>query len=142
MFANSTHLIDYANIFCRGKINDFKKKTFFLNKKSRILTFLARYDSGDVFLYNALWNMPGPWRVSVTNEKKSYNLEPLETLKIKNFNTRNYEKINIKSCEKKKIKPGLYNQTVELIKFVFNKKNNLCSLEESHKVMSLTNKIY
>ena len=28
------------------------------------------------------------------------------------------------------------------IKFVFNKKNNLCSLEESHKVMSLTNKIY
>lgn len=142
MFANSTHLVDYANIFCRGKINDFKKKTFFLNKKSRILTFLARYDSGDVFLYNALWNIPGPWRVSVTNEKKSYNLEPLETLKIKNFNTRNYEKINIKSCEKKKIKPGLYNQTVELIKFVFNKKNNLCSLEESHKVMSLTNKIY
>ena len=29
MFANSTHLIDYANIFCRGKINDFKKKLFY-----------------------------------------------------------------------------------------------------------------
>ena len=45
--------------------------------------------------------MPGPWRVSVTNEKKSYKLEPLEELKIKNLNTKNYEKINIKSCEKK-----------------------------------------
>ena len=66
---------------------------------------MATYDSGDVLLYNALWNMPGPWRVSVTNEKKSYKLEPLEELKIKNLNTKNYEKINIKSCEKKKLNP-------------------------------------
>jgi len=142
MFANSTHLIDYANIFCRGKINDFKKKTFFLNKKSKILTFLAIYDSGDILSYNALWNMPGPWSVSITNEEKSYKLEPLEALKIKNLNSSRFEKVNIKDYEKNKIKPGLFNQTIELIKFVSNKKNNLCSLKESHKVMSLTDKIY
>ena len=52
------YALNYANIFCRGKINDFKKKTLLLNNKSRILTFLATYDSGDVLLYNALWNMP------------------------------------------------------------------------------------
>ena len=102
---------------------------------------MATYDSGDVLLYNAcgICQVLGEY---VTNEKKSYKLEPLEELKIKNLNTKNYEKINIKSCEKKKIKPGLYNQTAELIKLMFNKKNNLCSLKESHKVMSLTNKIY
>tara|TARA_B100001248_G_C27395524_1_gene465255 strand:- start:3408 stop:4385 length:978 start_codon:yes stop_codon:yes gene_type:complete len=142
MFANSIHLIDYANIFCRGKIRDLKRKNFFLDKKSKILTFSASFTSGDVLIYKALWNIPGPWSVIITNNKKSYKLEPLEVLKIKKKNSRQYEKINIKNCEKDGIKPGLYNQTMELIKFANNKKNNLCSLKDSNQVMNLTSRIY
>ena len=57
------------------------RKNSLLNNKSRILTFLATYDSGDVLL--RFVEYARSLEVSVTNEKKSYKLEPLEELKIK-----------------------------------------------------------
>ena len=143
MFANSTHLIDFANIFCRGNIIKIDKKLSNLEKNSHIIFFSAKYDSGDILIYNALWNVPGPWSITVSNQDKSYKLEPLEALKIKEKNSRKYKLVKLKNIDEKfKIKFGLYNQTKELLRFCDNKKNYLCSVKDSHKTMNLTKKIY
>ena len=143
MYANSTHLIDYANIFCRGKIIYMKRKILTLEKKNKIFTFYAKYSSGDVLLYNALWNMPGPWSVTLSNRFRSYKLEPLEKLKFKDLKSKKYVEIKQKKNKYKlQIKFGLYNQTNEFLKFIEGKTNYLCSIEDSHKTMQLTKKIY
>ncbi len=143
MYANSIHLIDYSNIFCRGKITSSSKNISSLDKRAKIITFIAKYNSGDKLIYNALWNIPGPWSVIISNKKKSYKLEPLEILKIKDYKSRKYQDIKIKTQDEKlKIKTGLFYQTKELLNFVLNKKHNLCKIEESNKTMLLTKKIY
>lgn len=143
MFANSTHLIDFANIFCRGKITSIQKKFFNLEKNNKIIYFSAKYNSGDVLLYNALWNMPGPWSITISNQDKSYKLEPLEVLKIKDIGTRKYKLKKFNNFEEKhKVKFGLFYQTKELLKFCDDKNNQLCSIEDSNKTMNLTSRIY
>ncbi len=143
MYANSVHLIDYANIFCRGKISSSKKNTFSLGKQTKIISFTAKYTSGDILIYNALWNIPGPWSVVVSNKKKSYKLEPLESLLIKDSKSRKYKKIAIVTKDEKLgTKIGLFNQTSEFLNFINNKEHNLSKIKESHETMSLTKKIY
>lgn len=143
MYANSTHLIDYANIFCRGKIIYMKRKILILEKKNKIFTFYAKYNSGDILFYNALWNMPGPWSVTVSNQSKSFRLEPLEKLSFKDIRAKKYDNIKQKGYDHMhQVKFGLYNQTYEFLKFIDGKKNYLCSIEDSHRTMELTKKIY
>ena len=143
MFANSTHLIDYAIIFCRGKISSAKKNIYNLGNKAKIITFSAKYTSGDTLIYNALWNIPGPRSVIITNKTKSYKLEPLESLFIKDSNAKKYKKVRIiTKDEKLGIKIGLFNQTNELLNFIKNKKHNLCLIGDSNDTMTLTKRIY
>jgi len=143
MYANSVHLIDYSNIFCRGKIISSTRNVFNLEGKSKVIIFTAKYNSGDKLIYNALWSIPGPWSIVVSNQKKSYKFEPLENLKIKDFKSRKYFTVKINTQDEKyKVKTGLFYQTRELLNFAKNKKHKLCNLAESHKTMLLTKKIY
>ena len=143
MYANSIHLIDYSNIFCRGNIISSTKNIFNLERKSKVVIFTANYTSGDKLIYNALWSIPGPWSVIVSNQKKSYKFEPLESLKIKDFKSRKYFNVKINTQDEKyRIKIGLFYQTKELLNFAQNRQHKLCNLAESHKTMLLTKKIY
>ena len=68
MYANSIHLIDYSNIFVEEKLY-LHQKIFLVWIKGKIITFIAKYNSGDKLIYNALWNIPGPWSVIISNKK-------------------------------------------------------------------------
>ena len=87
--------------------------------------------------------MPGPWSITISNQDKSYKLEPLEVLKIKDTGTRKYKLKKFNNFEEKhKVKFGLFYQTKELLKFCDDKNNQLCSIEDSNKTMNLTSRIY
>lgn len=137
IFANSIHMIDYINIFCRGKIKEIEN---IYKKKNEIKVLKLIFTSGDVCIYNQLWNRPGPWHVSVSNNFGFYKLEPLEELNVREKGNVSFKKIKINKLDLK-FKPGFYNIYRNLSLYMQRKDNNLVDLNKSLKLMHLINRI-
>jgi predicted dehydrogenase len=137
IFANSIHMIDYINIFCRGKL---KKIENIFKKKNEIKVLKLVFTSGDVCIYNQLWNRPGPWHVSVSNTNGFYKLEPLEELNVREKGNNSFKKIKTNKLDLK-LKPGFYNIYRNLSLFMQRKENNLVDLKKSLKLMQLISRI-
>ena len=142
MFVNSIHLIDYFNLFCRGNINKIIRIKKWENKKKNIFTSYLHYDSGDLGIYRAVWNMPGPWSIKVYSKSGYYKLSPIEKIFYRKNNSREDKKININYENDKNFKPGIKLQLNDFLNVINDKKNNLPTLDVSHKLMSLISKIY
>lgn len=137
IFANSIHIIDYINIICRGHI---KKIERVYKKKDELKILKILFTSNDICIYEQYWNRPGPWSVSVSNNKGFYLLEPLEVLRYKEK-----DDISFKNNKREKLdiifKPGFYNMYRNLSLFVQRKKNNLVDIEKSLNLMKLIHRI-
>jgi len=143
MYCNSVHLIDYINIYARGKLLKIQRlKKFKNNKFSENLTRLV-FSSKDEVLYHCNWNSPGPWSVNIIQKNHSIEMKPLENLvqeklienqRIKIF----YNKSKI-DC---KFKPGLFYQVSEFLRMLNNEKHKLVNLKEYFNTVKLIKKIY
>ncbi len=141
MFVNGIHLIDYMTIFCRGKLKKIDKIFRWKGFKEGYVLSVFYYSSGDVATFSTIWNKPFPWQVIVTTQKQRIELKPLEICKsfsLNKMNKRTY-KIDIKD---KIFKPGIYNQTLELIKSIKKRKNSLMKINHGYKLMKYLDKIY
>ena len=141
MFVNGIHLIDYMTIYCRGKLKKIDKIFRWKGFTDGYVLSVFYYSSGDVATFSTIWNKPFPWRVIVTTQKQRIELKPLETCKSSLLNKRNKEfhKIDIKD---KIFKPGIYNQTLEFIKGIKNKKNSLMKIDHGCNLMKYLDIIY
>ena len=80
MYWNSVHLIDYINIYARGKLVKIKRlKKFNDNKFSENISRLI-FSSQDEVLYHCNWNSPGPWSINIIRKNDSVEMKPLENL--------------------------------------------------------------
>ena len=136
MYANSIHLIDYINIFCRGKLVSIKKLNF-LNETPHLLISKLKFSSGDCAMYSVVHNVKAPWYIALKTTKVSIVLKPLETyysnIKKKKNKTYKFDK---------KFKPGLIEQSRQVLNYLSNKKHNLSSIETYIKTINLIKKIY
>ena len=141
MYANSIHMIDYLSFLGRGKIvnveniisSDLENPEFVLSKIS--------YDSGDIGIYEAVWNAPGPWSVVITTQEKRWEMRPLEQAFVQNYGSRKQEAISNSEWDTK-FKPGLRLQAEEAVKAVSGKPHNLPTLEDALESMKLVKAIY
>lgn len=78
MYANSIHLIDYADLFCRGTVVDVSTPQPFKPYEPCLVESIIRYSSGDTATYLGLWQKPGPWSVQVCTAEARVELKPLE----------------------------------------------------------------
>jgi len=138
MYANSIHLIDYANIFCRGKKISIKH---FNLSKSLDRVCIIKFSSGDICIYQGIWNKPGPWGITVSTKTKYFQLQPLETL---SFRSTDSYKMNIfnYNAKNKKFKHGFKEQAKNFLSAIQNKKHQLANIEEAVKTMKLIKNIY
>ena len=137
MYANSIHLIDYANFLCRGKI----KKIDTISRNKKEIHCKIKFSSKDNVNYLCRWNKPGPWQINISTDKSYYELSPLENLKIRTGNKKNFVEYS-KSKNDKVFKPGLKKQVDELTNIFLNKRSNLPELKDLKLTMSLIHKIY
>jgi len=137
MFANSIHLIDYANFLCRGKLILIKKNL--ISKKEKLIHLI--YSSGDICIYQSIWERPGPWTVSVSTKKEYFKLEPLEDLSIRNKNSYKYKFIKRDKFDQI-YKPGFYRQAGDFLNAIYGKTNRLVTLEKSLELMKLISQLY
>ena len=82
MYANSIHLIDYINIFCRGKIIEISDVIKLKQNKSKYICKKILFSSGDCVLYTAIWRRSERWSVNINMSMLRLELKPLEELKF------------------------------------------------------------
>ena len=141
MYANSIHLIDYFKIFCRGHLINVENLIDWDLEKSNFVLSKLNFSSGDVGLYQCNWNSPGPWSVSLNNNKIFIEMKPLEKATYQLLGSRKIFELEIDEFDNK-YKPGLYLQAKEAIKAVKNKTHKLVSIDEGYKTMELVRLIY
>ena len=137
MFSNSIHMIDYANFICRGRLISIKKNIF--SKQKKLIHLI--YSSGDICIYQSIWERPGPWTVTVSTNKFYFKLDPLEELSFRTTNSYKYNLIP-RDNHDKTYKPGFYKQAGDFIKAIRGKPHNLVSLNKSLETMKLISILY
>ena len=141
MYANSIHLIDYFNIFCRGKIENVEYLIDWEYEKTNFVLTKLNFSSGDIGIYQCYWNAPGPWSVSISNSKIRFDLKPLEKGNYQLYGSRDLLELDIDDYDQI-YRPGLYFQAQEALKAANNKPHKLVSIDEGYKTMELVRLIY
>lgn len=141
MYANSIHVVDYFNILCRGNLISVEN---FIKWKPNLPCFLLSklsYTSGDIGIYEAIWEGPGPWAVTITTNTCRWELRPLEQAFTQKYKSRKNEVMQSHPWDVQ-FKPGLRLQAEEALKAVRGETHNLPTLEDGLKTMNLIKKIY
>jgi len=141
MYANSIHVIDYFDILCRGDLvvveNIIKWEP---DSPSFVMSKLS-YTSGDIGIYEAIWEGPGPWAVTVTTNSRRWELRPLEQASVQEYKSRKKEALEVHPWDMQ-FKPGLRFQAEEVMKAVRGEPNKLPKLEDGLRIMHLIKQIY
>ena len=142
MYANSIHLIDYFNIFCRGNLLNVTHEVEWNSINPFYMLTKLEYDTGDLGIYEAVWNAPSPWSVNIITKEKRVEMSPLEKVYTQDYGSRVKNELEIDQWDIK-FKPGLRLQAQLLIDSLNGmESNNLPTLSDSIDTMTLINKIY
>lgn len=137
---NSSHVIDLA-FFLGGvpkKITSYCAGGLSWHPSASIFAGAGVAENGALFSYQANWQAPGRWGVEVLTPKHRLILRPLEHLCVQEIGSVAINNMEIDNTLDTQFKPGLYNQ-VEA--FLYNKKANLCPIEEQSHNLSFYKKI-
>jgi predicted dehydrogenase len=141
MYANSIHIIDYLNVFCRGEVIAVNHAIKWNSDEPRFVVASVTYSSGDIGFYHATWNGPGPWSISVTTQAKRWEMRPLEQATSQHYKSRKTEPLFLNSWDSE-YKPGLRQQAEEAIKALRGEAHYLPTLADGIKTMRLVHSIY
>jgi hypothetical protein len=141
MYANSIHIIDYFTLFCRGSLVNVKNIEKWIPGKPCFVLSKLEYSSGDIGIYEAIWEGPGPWAVTVTTPSKRWELRPLEELRTQEYKSRISILQDVHNWDKD-FKPGLRLQAEEALKVLKGETNQLPTIKDGLITMELINKIY
>ena len=141
MYGNSVHLVDYFSIFCRGTLKNIVSSSKWDSKYPFLVSAKLEYDSGDIGFYQAIWNAPSPWSVSITNKNSRWEMRPLEKLTKQNYLSRIANDIKIDDWDSK-FKPGLRMQAKLFVDTLNNGESSLPTISQALITMNNIKKIY
>jgi predicted dehydrogenase len=84
MYANSIHVIDYLRLFGRGRVNRVRPVCAWTPNLPGVVVSEIEFESGDIGVYEGIWNGPGPWAVSVSTATRRWEMRPLERASYQN----------------------------------------------------------
>lgn len=122
MFSNSIHLFTIVKLVARGNQISFKEVLNYKNKTEKFIIKKITFSSGDVVIFNSIWNRPGPWKIDVSTSNNYFSLNPLEKLYVRPKNKKENILIN-ESPDDKKFKPGFKKQIEFFFKRIEDKKS-------------------
>jgi len=142
MYANSIHLIDYFSILGRGKVIDVEPFIRWNPDEPRFVAAKIVFDSGDIGIYEAIWNAPGPWGVAVTTHSKRWEMKPLEQADFQRYGQRKLESVAAHKWDQE-FKPGLRRQAELAVRAAMGEATmELPTLDEALVSMRLAQAIY
>jgi predicted dehydrogenase len=141
MYANAIHIIDYLRVFCRGEVTSVEHIVKWNPSEPRFVVTKITFASGDIGMYQAVWNAPGPWFVAVNTQAKRWEMRPLEQATVQPYKSRRSEPIPAHAWDTE-FKAGLRLQAEEAVKAVRGEVNQLPTLEDGISTMKLVKQIY
>jgi predicted dehydrogenase len=141
MYANSIHVIDYLSFLGRGTIESVENLVRWNAKEPGFVFAKIVFSSGDIGIYEAIWNGPGPWAVTVSTQEKRWELRPLENANFQLNGSRKLELVEHHVWDSI-FKPGLRAQAEEAIKAVNGQPHNLPNLNDALESMKLVKLLY
>jgi len=141
MYANSIHVVDYLSILGRGEIVSVESVIPWTPETPCFVMAKIVYDSGDVGIYEAIWNRPGPWAVTVSTQQKRWEMRPMEQASFQAQGSRKMEPVAPHDWDVK-FKPGLRVQAGEAVKAALGQAHSLPSLQDAFRSMNLVHSIY
>ncbi|MDI9569396.1 MAG: Gfo/Idh/MocA family oxidoreductase [Pseudomonadota bacterium] len=141
MYANSIHVIDYFLLMGRGEVSAVEPIVPWHPDLPHFVAAKITFDSGDVGLYESVWNRPGPWAVSVSTPEKRWEMRPLEQAAYQDAGQRKMVCIEPHPWDLQ-FKAGLRLQAEKAVAATRGEVADLPTLEESLKVMRLVSDIY
>lgn len=141
MYGNSIHVVDFFQIFARGKVTNINNIVRLNSDNNNFCISELRFSSGDIGIYEAFWDAPAPWAVTVTTKDRRWEMRPLEKAFSQNYRSRALEPLKLKNTDKS-FKPGLRLQAEEAIKVLRNEPSKLPSLGDALKTTEIIKGIY
>jgi predicted dehydrogenase len=141
MFANSIHTIDYLRVFGRGRIERVDPVVPWNPEDPGFVVGRVTFESGDIGLYEGIWNGPGPWSAAITTESRRWELRPLESGAYQNRGERQLRPIDSNPWDLA-FKAGFRAQAQEAIAAVHGKSTLLPSLDEGVQTMRLARALF
>jgi predicted dehydrogenase len=141
MYANSIHLVDYFSLFGRGKVTNVTPIFKWTPKTSRVVAAKIEFSSGDLGLYEGIWNGPGPWSVTITTPKKCWEMRPLEQAVYQNQGDRTLHPVDIHPWDTK-FKPGFRLQAEMAVAAAQRKESDSPTLDHAMDTMKLIREIF
>ena len=141
MFANSIHTIDYLRVFGRGEVTDVTCAAPW--DAARPGTVLAKigYSSGDIGLYEGVWNGPGPWAITVSTPEVRVEMRPLESLSVQRRGERKLVPVELDAIDTQ-FKPGLRRQAEQALHAARGETTTLPQLEDAFASTRLCARIF
>jgi predicted dehydrogenase len=141
MFANSIHLIDYFRVLGRGDIAGVEPVVPWNPREPGLVLTRINFTSGDIGLYEGIWNGPGPWIVSVNTAAQRIEMRPLEQVSVQLRGTRAVNQLDI-DADDKTFKPGLRHQAMQALAAARGEQARLATIEDSWHSMKLVADIF
>jgi predicted dehydrogenase len=141
MFANSIHLIDYFRVLGRGEVASVEPIVSWKPEQPRLVLARIDFTSGDVGLYEGIWNGPGPWIVSVNTPEQRIEMRPLEQVSVQLRGTRAVTQLEIDGDDMT-YKPGLRYQARQAVAAARGEPADLATILDSWHSMKLVADIF
>ncbi|MDB5866711.1 MAG: Oxidoreductase [Betaproteobacteria bacterium] len=141
MYANSIHVIDYLRVFGRGEITRVTPVAAWTPESPGVVLSKVEFSSGDIGLYEGIWNGPGPWSVIVSTAQERLEMRPLEQLTVQLRGERRAMQQPLDPADTE-YKPGLRYQALQAIRAARGDNANLATLEDSWCSMKLVADIF
>lgn len=141
MYANSIHVIDYFLTLGRGQVTGVERVVPWQRKTGYVVAKVS-FESGDVGLYEAIWNGPGPWAVAVNTPEKRWEMRPLERASFQLAGTRVLQPVEPDPIDVE-FKAGLVRQAQLAVRAALGEAPaELPTVEDALASMRLTQAIY
>jgi predicted dehydrogenase len=141
MFANSIHLIDYFRVLGRGDVAGVEPIAPWKPERPGLVLAKIDFTSGDVGLYEGIWNGPGPWVVSVNTPEQRIEMRPLEQVSVQPRGTRAVTQLDVDGDDKT-YKPGLRYQAKQAVAAARGQSAELATIADSWHSMKLVADIF
>lgn len=141
MFANSVHVIDYFTVLARGRVSGVEHVIPWTPSAPRYVAAKVTFDSGDIGLYEAIWDGPGPWAVTVNTPQKRWELRPLERAAFQLRGTRALQPLDLDPIDER-FKAGLRFQAQLAVDAAAGRATALPTLAEALDSVRLVASIY
>lgn len=142
MYANSIHTIDYFRVFGRGRVTDVSPIVRWTADRPGIVLAKLVFESGDIGVYEGIWNGPGPWAVTVSTPRRRWEVRPLEHAAFQNNGERVLNAVDVHQWDKQ-FKAGFRRQAQLAVSAAQGGEScQLATLEEGLETMRLVQRIF